>query len=84
MENTGNNVSRDGEASALPFAQGRRRTPWSLAVVAVLFVVVPFLTWYWTWFGRSLSDKEIDEYLREDNPRHEQHALSQIAQRIED
>jgi HEAT repeat protein len=62
---------------------GRRRTPWPLAVVAVLFVVVPFLTWYWTWFGRSLSDEEIGKYLSGGKPRHTQHALSQIAERIE-
>jgi hypothetical protein len=62
---------------------GRRRTPWPLAVVAVLFVVVPFLTWYWTWFGRSLGEEEIDRYLREGNPRHAQHALSQVAEKIE-
>jgi hypothetical protein len=52
-------------------------------VVAVLFVVVPFLTWYWTWFGRSLSDEEIEKYLVEGKPRHAQHALSQVAERIE-
>jgi biotin carboxyl carrier protein len=52
-------------------------------VVAVLFVVVPFLTWYWTWFGRSLSDEEIGKYLGEGKPRHAQHALSQVAERIE-
>jgi hypothetical protein len=84
MEKIGSNGSRGGEETARPVVQGRRRTPWSLVVVAVLFVVVPFLTWYWTWFGRSLSDREIDEYLREDNPRHEQHALSQIADQIEE
>jgi len=62
---------------------GRRRTPWPLAVVAVLFVVVPFLTWYWTWFGRSLSDEEIEKYLSEGKPRHVQHALSQVAEKVE-
>jgi biotin carboxyl carrier protein len=51
--------------------------------VAVLFVVVPFLTWYWTWFGRALSDEEIERYLREGSPRHAQHALSQVGERIE-
>lgn len=66
----------------IPLA-GRRRTPWPLAVVAVLFVVVPFLTWYWTWFGRALSDEEIERYLREGKPRHTQHALSQVAQHFE-
>jgi biotin carboxyl carrier protein len=63
-------------------AQGRRRTPWPLAVVAALFVIVPFLTWYGTWFGRTLNDKEIEQYLHdEENPRHEQHALSQLVER---
>jgi hypothetical protein len=52
--------------------------------VAVLFVVVPFLTWYWTWFGRTLSDSEIESYLRDGNARHAQHALSQVAERIEE
>ena len=66
-----------------PTAARRRRTPWPLAVVAVLFVVVPFLTWYWTWFGRSLSDEEIDRYLREGRPRYVQHALSQVVEKIE-
>ena len=63
-------------------AQGRRRTPWPLAVVAALFVIVPFLAWYGTWFGRTLSDREIEQYLHdEENPRHEQHALSQLVER---
>jgi hypothetical protein len=64
-------------------AARRRRMPWPLAVVAVLFVVVPFLTWYWTWFGRSLSDEEIEKYLVEGKPRHAQHALSQVAEAYE-
>jgi biotin carboxyl carrier protein len=77
-----------GPASAAPptaatTVAGRRRAPWPLAVVAVLFVVVPFLTWYWTWFGRSLSDEEVERYLREGKPRHAQHALSQVAEKIE-
>src|SRR5437764_15461947 len=83
MEEIGNNGSR-GEASGRAGASGgRRRTPWPLVIVAVLFVVVPFLTWYWTWFGRRLSDAEIDMYLSDGNPRHAQHALSQVAERIE-
>src|ERR1044072_6702419 len=73
----------DAQTKAAGEGVGRRLTPWPLAVVAVLFVVVPFLTWYWTWFGRSLSDEEIEKYLVEGKPRHAQHALSQIAERIE-
>ena len=80
----GGDPAGGGAAPPKPPAAGRRRTPWPLAVVAVLLVVVPFLTWYWTWFGRSLSDAEIERYLREGNPRHAQHALSQVAAGIEE
>jgi biotin carboxyl carrier protein len=61
----------------------KRRAPWPLVVVAVLFVVVPFLTWYTTWFGRGLSDEQLTEYLSDGKPRHAQHALSQVAERVE-
>ena len=54
-----------------------------LLLAAVLAVIVPFLGWHETWFGRRLSDKEMDQYLRDtDRPRRIQHALSQIAGRI--
>lgn len=62
----------------------RRPSNWWLAIVAALFIIVPFLTWYTTWFGRSLSDEKIAEYLADETkPRHIQHALTQIEQRIE-
>ena len=62
----------------------RRRTPWPLMIVAGLFIVVPFAYWYGTWFGRDLSDQEIEKFLHDEkNPRHVQHALSQIAEKIE-
>ncbi len=49
-----------------------------------LIVMMPFLFWWNTWFGRRLSDKEITEYLRDDkHPRHIQHALVQMGERIE-
>jgi biotin carboxyl carrier protein len=45
---------------------------------------MPFLAWYFTWFGRSLSDDTIQKYLADQtNPRHVQHALTQIEARIE-
>jgi biotin carboxyl carrier protein len=48
-----------------------------------LFVVVPFLFWRGTWFGRPLPDEELTKYLAdEENPRHIQHALVQIGERI--
>src|SRR2546423_13968112 len=71
-----------GQATTTALA--RRRTPWPLMIVAALLVIVPFIFWYGTWFGRTLSAAEIERYLRdEEQPRHEQHALSQIVARME-
>jgi HEAT repeats/Biotin-lipoyl like len=62
----------------------RIRASWPILVLALLFVVASFLTWYFTWFGRGLSDSEISKFLvDEKQPRHVQHALLQIQQRIE-
>jgi biotin carboxyl carrier protein len=61
-----------------------RRASLPLIIVAALFIIVPFLTWYGTWFGRELSDDDIAKYLADEkNPRHIQHALLQIEERIE-
>jgi hypothetical protein len=62
----------------------RKRVTWPLLIVAVLFIVVPFLAWYGTWFGRDLSDEKITEYLSDQSkPRHVQHALVQLVSRLE-
>jgi hypothetical protein len=64
--------------------QQRKRVTWPLLIVAVLFIVVPFLAWYGTWFGRDLSDEKITEYLSDQSkPRHVQHALVQLVSRLE-
>jgi hypothetical protein len=48
-----------------------------------LIVLMPFLFWWNTWFGRHLSDREITEYLKDDKkPRHIQHALVQLGDRM--
>jgi len=48
-----------------------------------LIVLMPFLFWWNTWFGRQLSDQQLNEYLRDDKkPRHIQHALVQIGERL--
>src|SRR6266850_5790549 len=52
-------------------------------ITAWLIVLMPFLFWWNTWFGRQLSDKQVSEYLRDDKkPRHIQHALVQIGERL--
>ena len=51
-----------------------------LVVVAVSF---PFLFIYQTWFGRKLTDSQIDEYFADKaKPRHAQQALVQVEERM--
>ena len=70
--------------SGIPAPPKPRRASLPLIIVAALFIIVPFLTWYGTWFGRDISDEEITTYLADEkNPRHIQHALSRIEERIE-
>jgi HEAT repeat protein len=70
------------QAPAAPGGLGPR---WKIGiiVIALLFVVMPFLFWRATWFGLPMSDKEIEESFSDvDNPRKAQHALTQISERI--
>ncbi len=81
MTEVGGNGNHPGIRAVEP-----RRAPGSrwILFLAVLFVVATFLAWYFTWFGRELSDADIAKYLNDDkNPRHVQHALSQIQKQIE-
>jgi hypothetical protein len=48
-----------------------------------LIVLMPFLFWWNTWFGRHLSDQQMTEYLHDDKkPRHIQQALVQVSDRM--
>ena len=60
-----------------------RHTKILFYLVAWLIVLMPFLFWRGTWFGRPLTNSEITKYLHDDQkPRHIQHALVQIGERI--
>ncbi len=62
----------------------RLRASGPILILAILFVGGAFLTWYFSWFGRELSDADISQYLvDEKHPRRVQHALLQIQQRLE-
>ncbi len=62
----------------------RVRASGPILLLAILFVGGAFLTWYFSWFGRNLSDADISEYLVDvQRPRHVQHALLQIQERME-
>jgi len=61
-----------------------RRWLYAVLVLAFLFVLMPFLFWHATWFGRPLTDVQITQYLHDDDhPRNAQHALAQVEQRME-
>lgn len=48
-----------------------------------LIVLMPFLFWWNTWFGRALSDRQLDEYVHDNKkPRHIQQALVQVSERM--
>jgi hypothetical protein len=65
-------------------AQKRVRGSGPILILAVLFVAATFLAWYFSWFGREISDADVTKYLVDErNPRHVQHALLQIQQRLE-
>jgi hypothetical protein len=52
-------------------------------LTAWLIVLMPFLFWWSTWFGRPLSDQQITDYLNDQkHPRHIQHALVQLGERM--
>jgi len=52
-------------------------------VTGWLIVLMPFLFWWNTWFGRQLSNQQLTTYLHDDKkPRHIQQALVQISERI--
>jgi len=68
----------------VPLQVNRMRASGPILILAALFLIATFLAWYFTWFGRGLSDADISKYLNDTkNPRHVQHALLQIQQRIE-
>lgn len=52
-------------------------------VVAWAIVLLPFLFWHSTWFGRQLTDGELDQYIHDQQkPRRVQHALVQLGERM--
>jgi hypothetical protein len=60
--------------------------PWTYAILitAFLFVLMPFLFWNMTWFGRPMTDAQIAKaFADRSHPRETQHALSQIETRME-
>jgi hypothetical protein len=52
-------------------------------LTAWLICLMPFLFWWNTWFGRKLTDQQLNEYLHDTKkPRRIQQALVQVGERI--
>ncbi len=51
--------------------------------VPIVLIIITFLFWYQTWFGRQLSESDLREYLQDTSVPHKtQHALTQVAAEI--
>ena len=61
----------------------KRRWLFLILALTFLFVLMPFLFWQATWFGKPLNDAQLEKSLADRaHPREIQHALSQLADRI--
>ena|SRR6266850_2191632 len=59
------------------------RSRFLIFLTAWLIVLMPFLFWWNTWFGRRLTDKQVTDFLNDEkHPRHIQHALVQLGERM--
>ena len=74
----------DQPIAAAPAKPGLKRH-WLFIILALtfLFVLMPFLFWQATWFGKPLNDVQLQKSLVDNqHPREIQHALSQVADRM--
>ncbi len=54
-----------------------------IVIVPILLVLITFLFWYQTWFGRGLSDQEMAQVLADTSVPHKtQHAIAQLSDRM--
>src|ERR1019366_7857180 len=81
------------EMAASPTAESESSAPRSMAmgsprntailIVPFLLVLITFIFWYQTWFGRALGDQELANYLTDTSVPHKtQHALAQLSDRM--
>src|SRR5450755_5083406 len=73
----------DGSATPKPKRSMSRTQKILFFATGWLIVLMPFLFWWNTWFGRHLSDEQVTEYLHDSKkPRHMQQALVQVSERM--
>jgi biotin carboxyl carrier protein len=69
-----------------PSAKPGMKKRWLYLILGVMFmfVLMPYLIWQATWFGKPLDDKQMAvAFADTQHPRNAQHALSQVADRME-
>lgn len=72
-------------AAGVPAQKPRMSTRNRLLFFVTAWFIAFMPVWFWwnTWFGRTLSDKKIGEYLQDNvHPRHIQQALVQVSERM--
>src|SRR5579863_8180162 len=72
--------------SSAPHAKPGMKKRWLYLILGVMlmFVLMPYLIWQATWFGKPLDDKQMAAaFADREHPRNAQHALSQVADRME-
>ncbi len=77
--------SSSGIAGSARSSKPALKQRWLIIILALtfLFVLMPFLFWQATWFGRPLNDEQLERALADrEHPREIQHALSQVADRV--
>src|SRR5882757_4379836 len=76
-------TAQDSPGQPSPHHKVSARNRALIFATAWLIVLMPFLFWWNTWFGRHLPDNQVTEYLQDDkHPRHIQHALIQLGERM--
>jgi biotin carboxyl carrier protein len=82
--NSSASTSAQSAESAKPQKSFGGRWALGIVVLTLSFVVMPFLFWNATWFGRPITDAQIAKALADrSHPREIQHVLSQFETRIE-
>jgi len=77
-------VSGPSQSEPKPRVPLAAKWTFAILILAFLFVLMPFLFWNATWFGRPMTDDQIAKALADrSHPREIQHALTQIESRIE-
>jgi hypothetical protein len=61
-----------------------KRWTYAILILALLFVLMPFLFWNATWFGRPMTDAQLGKALsNHEHAREIQHAMTQLELRME-